>query len=310
MHYPTVGIFDYFYKIYFDKCHFDIPGWQVLPDNIDLKDQSPDVFLQINLQKHSNRNSLKLEDLLYKFIKDSGKQILVCESTPFRKNLTNLVETDQIYYRLGWNHYLRSGNFNNKKSPSDRWKKIQQDQCIEIKPWKHNKNGYILLCLQKPLDSSLNTLYQQYSNYEHWIADAIENIRSYTDRHIVVRMHKKRKGLDLSWLENYKNVSVSKNVPLKIYEGGESLQKDFEDAAVVIAYNSNVLVESVCEGIPSVALDHDSNAWPVCNLLSNIESPNLNIDRTQWLHNLAYTTWTKEEILNGTAWEHLRPVYF
>ena len=308
---PTVGIFDYFYKMYFDSCDFNIDGWQVLPNIINLEDQLPDVFFQINLQKHTNTNSLKLGDRLYRFIKSTNKPVLVCESTPFRKNLTNLVETNnQIYYRLGWHHYLRSGNFNNKNSPGDRWEKIQQNQHIEIKSWKHNKDGYILLCLQKPLDSSLNRLYQQYSKYEHWVADAIENIRSYTDRHIVIRMHKKRKGLDLSFVKNYKNVSISKNNPEKIYEGGNSLQKDFEDAAVVVSYNSNVLIESVCEGIPSIALDPNSQAWPVCNLLSNIESPNLCINRTQWLYNLSYTTWLKEEILDGTAWKHLKPIYF
>ena len=311
MQYPTVGVFDYFHKVYFQDSHFNINGWEVLPNDIDLLDRLPDVFFQINCLKHNSRHSIAQNNVLYKFILKSGQPTLVCESTPFRKNLTNLIEMhNKIYYRLGWHHYLRCGNFNNKNSPSDRWNQIQQDQNIKIKPWQFKEDGYVLLCLQKPNDSSLNKIYQNYDRYEDWIANTIEDIRTYTDRPILVRMHKKRKGLNLSFLENYKNVCISSKTPLKIYEGGDSLQQDFDNAAVVIAYNSNVLVESVCEGIPSIALDADSLAWPVCNLMSNIENPDLKIDRTQWLYNLAYTTWLKEEILDGTAWNHLKSVYF
>ena len=311
MQYPTVGVFDFFHQIYFQDSTFNIDGWKVLPNDVDSIDQLPDVFFQINCLKHKERNSDGPGHVLYRFIQQTGKPVLVCESSPFRRNITSLIEVEnKLYYRLGWHHYLRCGNFNNKNSASDRWHRIQQEQQIEIKPWQFNEDGYVLLCLQKPRDSSLNKIYQNYDRYEDWIADTIDDIRTYTDRPILVRMHKKRKGLNLSFLSDYKDVSISKRTPQKIYEGGDSLQQDFEGAAVVVAYNSNVLVESVCEGIPSIALDADSQAWSVCNSLSSIETPDLSIDRTQWLYNLAYTTWLKEEILDGTAWNHLKSVYF
>jgi hypothetical protein len=71
-----------------------------------------------------------------------------------------------------------------------------------------------------------------------------------------------------------------------------------------------VLVESVCEGIPIIALSNESVAWEVSNKLHNIETLDLNINRSQWLYNTAYMVWTEDEILNGDAWNHLKGVYF
>ena len=89
-----------------------------------------------------------------------------------------------------------------------------------------------------------------------------------------------------------------------------SMLEDFKNAHCVVSYNSNVLVESVCEGIPIIALSNESVAWEVSNKLHNIETLDLNINRSQWLYNTAYMVWTEDEILNGDAWNHLKGVYF
>ena len=304
---PKVGVIDIFKNIYFKNKNFTIPNWFVISENDNFNDY--DVLFQVNVEKY------KKEPLrsLYQRIKEANTPCLVCESTPFRKNITeifsNSIDSKKMY-RLGWNHYSRLGKFNNSYCKPDRWQKIQREQDIIIKDWNLNSEGYILLCLQKPTDSSLNSIYEKYDDYNDWIVDTINDIRKYTNRKIRIRPHLKAKNVRVSQLvcDNIELSTVWKN--RTIYEGGESLLEDFKNAHCVVSYNSNVLVESVCEGIPIIALSNESVAWEVSNKLHNIETLDLNINRSQWLYNTAYMVWTEDEILNGDAWNHLKGVYF
>lgn len=286
----------------------NIPEWKIVDSLDDPEFQDADAFFQINVPKITKSNH-KMRDY-FEFFLSQKKPILVCESSPFRKNLTHVDRNSAIMFRLGWDHYLRQGKFNNKNSPSDRWEKIKEQQNIKIKDWTLKKDGYILLCLQKPNDSSLNSLYENYENYNKWIEDTVKLIRQYTDKPIKIRPHLKAKSINFKHLLNdtITQSTVWKN--RNIYEGGKSLEEDLKDAYCVVAYNSNVLVESVCNGIPSIALSDESIAWDVTNRIENIEQLNLNIDRTQWLYDISYMVWSQDEILNGKAWNHLKGVYF
>ena len=55
----------------------------------------------------------------------------------FRKNI-DFDKPETNYYKVGLNHFTYDeGIFYNQNSPSDRWKRIQKEQDIEIKPWQH-----------------------------------------------------------------------------------------------------------------------------------------------------------------------------
>lgn len=287
----------------FFQVDFKIPGWSIL-DFDDPKKSQADCYFQINVKKHKTRHIKE-----YDFIKNSGRPVLVCESNLFRKNSYSVHHPDKCYYRLGWGHFLRSGNFNNSNSPADRWNHIQKLQDIKIKPWRL-RDGYVLLCLQKPGDSTLNSLYEQYKTYEDWIAHAIEQIKLRTDAPIMLRPHLKTGKINFAQF-------ISKNVRLSttwnqrtVYEGGDGLQKDFDTACAVVGYNTNTLVESTCEGIPTFPLSDESVVWDIANRIEDLAYPKLNIDRTQWLHDAAYMIWNMNELNDGTAWQHLKGVYF
>jgi hypothetical protein len=287
----------------FFQVNFKIPNWKIL-DFDDPAKHNADCYFQINVKKRKNQH---LEE--YDFITASGKPVLVCESNLFRKNSYSVHYPDKCYYRLGWGHFLRSGNFNNTNSPSDRWNHIQKLQNIEIKPWQQ-RDGHVLLCLQKPGDSTLNSLYEKYSTYEEWIAHAIEQIKLYTDAPIMIRPHLKTKKINFNKFIG-KNITLSETWNQRtIYEGGAGLQKDFDASCAVVGYNSNALVESTCDGIPTFPLSDESVVWDISNRIENLSNPELNIDRTQWLHNAAYMIWNMNELNDGTAWNHLKGVYF
>jgi len=297
----------YSFKIFQNRYfpfNFKTPGFEILDFNNDKKFDA-DCFLQVNVKKEKTKNVIE-----YDFIKESQKPVLVCESNIFRKNSYPPENPDKSFYRLGWNHFLRQGIFNNKNCPPDRWNMIRKTQQLEIKDWR-KQNGHILLCLQKIGDSTLNSLYSKFNNYEAWLDYTIKLIRKHTDRPILIRPHPK--GIKKIQIDQFlnKNISISTNwESAKEFEGGEGLLEDFKNSYAVISYNSNVLVESICEGIPSIPLSEESVIWDISHKIEDIENLNLNIDRTQWFYNSAYMLWSMDEINNGAAWDHLKPVYF
>jgi len=249
----------------------------------------------------------------YDYISRQNKKILVLEQPVFRKNL-NLNDTDRFYYRLGlWHYSYSQGYFNNTNSPKDRWQIIQKNQDIEIKPWR-NRGDYILILLQNPIDTSLNSLIQKYGEYSQWLDEVIYNIRKITTEPIVVRKHPgfiKTKLFDnLNYLiDKYRDVSFSANVSNgNITNGGKNLYKDFSCARLVVGYNSNSLVESVCEGIPTITLSSEGFSYPVSYKLidkKSITNKIYSIDRKQWLYDCSYTQWTMHEINGGIPHKRL-----
>ena len=243
----------------------------------------------------------------YEHIRDSGKPYIVVESSVFRHNMP-FPPHPKAYHRWSWTSYFRDeGNYCNENCPDDRWKQIQADQNIEIKDWKTG-GEYILLAMQRPGDSSLKNLMAKHKTFDNFIANTIKEIRKYTDRPIVARMHPARMDrqrqalgkIDTSGITVSKNMHGSGNL-----EGGAGLYEDFKNAYAVVGFNSNALTESICEGIPTFSLCPSSMAWECSNknlnTLENLEY----FDRQQWLNNLGYCQWREDEIAKGDPWYHL-----
>lgn len=268
--------------------------------------KSADCFVQTNLLKPKFFKNNKNEP--YEYILNSKKPFMVLESAVFRK----FVE----YRRLGWWSYKWcDANFNNTNSPPDRWNKFKKETNIHIKPWR-SSGEYVLIMGQKEGDSSLSELYKKYDKFADWINDTIVDIKKYTDRKIIIRPHIRNSRHSMSEAiriaAKHKNVYVSENLTENNgLQGGEGLQKDLDGAYCVITYNSLSAIESVCEGIPTFALDGGSMIWPIAHKdLSKIENLDRTIDIEQWCYDVAYTQWTGKEFKSGEAWAHLRPVYF
>jgi len=268
-----------------------------------------DVFIQANIKE------CKLKGLWeqYQYIIDSGKPIICVESAVFRKNM----ETNTIpYHRWSWWTYFNDeGDYCNDNSDKTRWEQISQEQNLKIEPWQNNPEGHILLCLQRPGDSSLHRiLTKKKQDYKHWIWKTVRYIRRYTDRKIVIRMHPLRQEQTEQMLfaidSVFDNVEISGNIQGANLEmgsnGGDGFIKDLEGAYCVVGLNSNALTESVMAGIPTFSLCSGSMAWPVSNhFLKDINSPIMEFDRTQWLYNLSYCQWREDEIKQGLPWQHL-----
>jgi len=269
-----------------------------------------DVFIQANIKECKHKG---LHDQ-YQYIINSGKPYICVESAVFRKNM----ETNTIpYHRWSWFSYFQDeGEYCNQDCPSDRWEQISQEQNLKVEPWQNNPDGHILLCLQRPGDSSLHRiLTKKKQDYKHWIWKTVRDIRRYTDRKIVIRIHPLRQDATLNMLfsidEVFKNIEVSTDTTgatvLNGSNGGDGFVNDLKGAYCVVGLNSNALSESVMAGIPTFSLCSGSMAWPVSNhFIKDINSPIMEFDRTQWLYNLSYCQWREDEIEQGLPWKHLK----
>lgn len=78
------------------------------------------------------------------------------------------------------------------------------------------------------------------------------------------------------------------------------LEADLAGARLVVTLNSNTAVESVLAGVPTIAMDQGSMAWPVTghDLPTRPGRP----DREPWAHRLAWCQWRKDEMADGTCW--------
>ena len=288
-----------------------LPGldnFKVVPWEDQESLRSADIFIQANIMECKHR---KLRPM-YQFIKDSGKPWIVAESAVFRKNMKQ-PPNPMAYHRYSWFSYYRDeGLYNNINRPSDRWDQIQRDQHIEIKDWRLNLDGFVTVIMQRPGDSSLKNLLAKHGTYENFISNTIREIRKHTKRPIRIRMHPLRQDRQKAILDklNLKDVYISENTQgAKLLEGGDGLQRDFDNAWAVVGFNSNALTESICEGIPTFSLCPSSMAWECSNTdLSQIETPKF-FDRQQWLNNLGYCQWREDEIAQGAPYYHLMEVY-
>lgn len=278
----------------------DLPNFKIVPWSDQDTILSADIYIQNNIISQKRKKLKKY----YQFILDSNKPIIVTESAVFRRNMIQ-PPNPMAYHRYSWTSYFQNeGNYCNSNSPPDRWLRIQQEQNIQIKDWRA-KGDYILIILQRPGDSSLKNLMERFGSYKDFVTNTINQIKKYSDRPIMVRMHPLRQDRQLEILKEL-DVEISSNTQGSgLLEGGSGLYEDFKNAYAVVGFNSNALTESICEGIPTFSMCPSSMAWDCSNKnLKRLENPKF-FDRSQWLYNLGYCQWREDEIARGDPWFHL-----
>lgn len=181
---------------------------------------------------------------------------------------------------LGFNGLNGYANFHNERSSSSRWEKHR----VAVKEWKTG-GDIIVLMGQVPTDASLKTC----SNYSQWVG-------------IAGLIAQQRYQLPVYFRPHPHPAASAFRPRLPILQG--TLEAALDRAAAVLTWNSNSGVDAVLNGVPLIAVDRGSMAYSMA--VNQIGDPLIRPDRTQWLHNLAYTQWTNSEISQGESWEHLR----
>ena len=177
---------------------------------------------------------------------------------------------------LAWNGLNGRGEF--PEHPDDGGARF--DAHYSLQPWR-NDGAYVLLMGQVPGDASLRGI-----DLNEWYTDAAMKANNAYEMPVLFREHPMavRRGLNRK--------------PRLTQPSRGTLVDALAGAAVVVTFNSNSAVDAICAGIPAVAMDEGSMAWPVAaHRIGDLLMPN----RKAWAHQLAWRQWSMAEIANGTA---------
>ena len=177
---------------------------------------------------------------------------------------------DKIWHRIVRND-LQASTI--RECPSDRWDRL------DIRLHKRRTGSRIILAApdEKPC---------RYYGIDRtaWLESTLEQIRTYTDRPVVVRERAARR------------IDRTMNNPLhKVLT---------DDVHCLVTYNSIAAVESIIAGVPAIVLAPTHCAQPVASTkISDIENPFWPDKglREAWAHSLAYQQYHVREMRDGTA---------
>jgi hypothetical protein len=127
---------------------------------------------------------------------------------------------------------------------------------------------------------------------EKWERDAIEALRSVTDREIVYRPKP-------SWL-TARPLPGTRWSPKAI-----PLEQELRGCHAVVTHHSNVAVEGLVAGVPAFCWKGVARPMALGDL-KEIEAPLYPFDREQWVNDIAYCQWNVEEMRQGLPWRHLK----
>ena len=253
------------------------------------------AIIQGWFKENSNapHNSLRKKIIEHQF--KNNKHVLTIDGNIFH------YMSQGKYFRYSINGiFANTGYYFDHKIDPQRWETISKDIGCKLVPWRHAGN-HILLLAQKNSGWTM----QEKSSLD-WAIGVISEVKKYSDRKIVIRVHptdisQKSKYQEISKL--YTNVEVSDKI---------NIRDDLSDAWCSITHNSSPGAVSIIEGIPTFITDpmwERSPAAPVGNInIADIETPFMP-DRQEWVERIAMSHFSIDDISSGLLW-HRTLQYF
>jgi len=185
------------------------------------------------------------------------------------------------YYQIGWNGFAGGADFRNKGMPLDRWESMD----IPVLPWQKIKDGLIVVCGQLPRDTQVQDV-----DHLAWCKDTFQWYRKIFGDRVVFRPHPRNDtpgeyGIDPKYFDIRKLSVVLK------------------ESSMVVTWNSTTGVEAAVSGVPVVACNQGSMAWPVSKKF--VSDTPIYPDRKEWLAGIGYAQWSPAEMRGGQPWRHL-----
>lgn len=203
----------------------------------------------------------------------NGRNVLIMERA--------YISDRRQYISLGWNGLNGRATFPRIEDGGERWR---QHFSNRLKPWRENGDCIVLMG-QVATDAAVLG-----HDIQRWCAKAAEEL--------------KERGLPVLFRPHPRDVAHGKgeSVPGAPTLHG-TLNDALERAALVVTWNSGSGVDAALAGVPVIACDEGSMAWPVA--AHGLHEPIIKPDRSAWCAQLAWCQWSLEEVRNGTAWEHV-----
>lgn len=196
-----------------------------------------------------------------------------------------ILERGYVGDRFAWTSVSFGGELNGRaefrgvRSDPERFERHFSDL---MKPWR-GATGYALLIGQVPGDMSI-----AHTDIGAWYRATAALLR--------------RQG----WVVKFRAhpVAMQRGVrytpPAGVEAIAGTLAAALAGAGVVASFSSNTAVEAVLAGIPTIACDKGSMAWPVTS--HAVCDPLVTPDRGRWAAELAWKQWSIDEMASGACW--------
>lgn len=210
---------------------------------------------------------------VYQHYRSLGRSVIIIEVGALYRGTT---------WKIALNHITRNGHYGHlDRLDWDRPKKLGVSLAYPVSTRPH-----VIIAGQHR-----NSLQLEGVDQELWISQTVDQLRTHTDRPIVVRPHPR---CDLDSRRLPPGIEIER--PRKIINTYDSYDMHF-DCHAVINYNSGPGIQAAVSGTRPI-VDASSLAHPVSVPLNMIEQP-YDIDRDQWLVELCHTEYTVREIEQG-----------
>jgi hypothetical protein len=197
-------------------------------------------------------------------------------------------------YSLG-SVYPDTGTYFFQDLDCTKWATYSEWHGVNLKPWRVTGNHILIFC-QRPKG------FNMFINQEDWVDTTIANIRQYSNRPIMIRMHPgdgtREKQIHKIRKKHRKAVSISYH---------ENIRDALADCWCTVGINSTPNVVSAIEGIPGYIEDpgHSWAADVAFTDLSQLENPPMP-DRSQWVNKIANMHWSNQEVKSGQLWSAIK----
>lgn len=229
----------------------------------------------------------------------SGGRVVVADSNLF---LFSDMANPRNYQRYSFDGvFPDTGEYCDQNPDPARWPLLQQHMNIPLQPWRQ-QGDHVVVSLQRDGGWSMNGM-----RVEDWCTDTVIKLRALTDRPIRIRAHPGDKKSNRYVARITHSLHKRGIRQYFISDAGVTLRQDLDNAWALVNHNSSPAVAAAVMGVPVFSTDiHRSQAREVSHSgLAQIESPDFP-DRTRWLHRLAQSHWSHEDLALGHCWRHMR----
>lgn len=209
---------------------------------------------------------------IYDHYRSLGRPVIIAEVGCLRRNIT---------WKVAVNHITRDGYYGHEQD-------IDHDRPRRLGLRLSRTSGTkILIAAQHSQSLQAAGI----SDMTQWIIEQIHEIRSYSDRAIVIRPHPRDR---LKYFSLPQDVTLQ--FPLRVPNTYDSFNWS-SDYHAIVNYNSGPGVQAAIDGVRPV-VHNSSLAWPVSVGIKDIEQP-YNLDRDTWFAQLCHTEYTIDELAGG-----------
>jgi hypothetical protein len=246
----------------------------------EIVDSDEDIPVIWSILWNGRMNANKI---IYEAARAAGKPVLILEVGTLKRGQT---------WKVCVNHINGLGQFGNDSDLDiDRPQKLG----ISLKEPVSMRRQEILIACQH--ERSLQ--WDGMPTTSSWVLNLIKEIKSHTDRHIVVRPHP-RSSLPLQ------NQDFTVMQPQRVHDSYDDFDIDY-NYHCVINHNSGPCIQAAIQGVP-VICDPSSLAGILSGKMEKIEEISLP-DREDWFLKLCHTEWTVEEIASGLPIKRLEKYF-